>query len=120
VLFRQLGTGTASAAIGAFAWANNPHGINMSLLWLSGRTSLLMTLFSSVSVLAFLRRWRAGGAVLLMCALLSKEDALAVPVIVIACRHFAERAGRRDRRSTVCGCCRSWRPMCFCARRPAS
>ena len=64
ILFRELGVSAAAAAIGALAWAVNPHGIGMALLWISGRTSLLMTLCSTFSILAFLRGQRALGAVL--------------------------------------------------------
>ena len=96
MLFRELGASAAAAAVGALAWAVNPHGIGMALLWISGRTSLLMTLCSVFSILAFLRGQRVIGAVLLLCAMCAKEDAIAVPVLAFACAYAAGRAGTRE------------------------
>lgn len=93
-LFRGLGLGVVGAATGAFVWAINPHGIDMAVLWLSGRTSLLMTLCSSVSVLAFLHRRPLLGTTLFACALLAKEDAIALPFVVAACLVARRRSWR--------------------------
>ncbi|MGE4056412.1 MAG: hypothetical protein AB7F99_16610, partial [Vicinamibacterales bacterium] len=79
-----LGIGIAAATAGALVWTANPHAVNMAVLWISGRTSLLMTVLSCLSVVAFLRSWRIAGTLLFLGALLSKEDALAVPVLVLA------------------------------------
>lgn len=81
-LFRSAGVSKFAAAVAVFAWLLNPHGINMALVWISGRTSLLLTLFAVVSALALLRghRWIASAA--LLCALLSKEEATLVPIIL--------------------------------------
>ena len=98
ILFRELGVSAAAAAVGALAWAVNPHGIGMALLWISGRTSLLMTLGSTFSIVAFLRGQRAIGAALLLCAMCAKEDAVAVPVIAFACAYAVGRTARRDLR----------------------
>ena len=72
----------------------------MALLWISGRTSLLMTLCSVLAILAFLRSQRAIGALLVLAALFAKEDAVAVPVIVVACFYAL---GRLDRRKIARG-----------------
>jgi len=82
-LLRETGLAWASAAVGAFAWALNPHGINMAVVWLSGRTSLLLTAFAALSALAFLRRHRLAGSLLLFAALLSKEEATVLPFVLI-------------------------------------
>jgi hypothetical protein len=82
-LLRQAGLKWTSASVGAFAWALNPHGINMAVVWLSGRTSLLLTAFAALSAIAFLRRQRAVGSLLLFGALLSKEEATVLPFILI-------------------------------------
>ena len=87
LLFGELGLGIAAVAIAALAWLLNPHAIGMALLWISGRTSLLMTLCSTFATVAFLRRHRAIGALLLLCALFAKEDAVIVPVLVVACAY---------------------------------
>jgi len=82
-LLRAAGLGRAPAAAGALAWALNPHGINMAVVWLSGRTSLLLTLFAVVSMLAFLRGRRWIGAAWLLAALFSKEEAVALPFVFL-------------------------------------
>jgi hypothetical protein len=83
-VLRQLGFHPVAAAAGTFAWAINPSGLDMAVLWISGRTSLLMTLFSCAAVIAVLRRQRTLGCVLLAAALFSKEDALPVPLLIAA------------------------------------
>jgi hypothetical protein len=95
-LFLELGLGPVAVAAGVLAWLLNPHGIGMALLWISGRTSLLMTLCSTLSIVAFLGKQRAIGALLLLAALLAKEDAVAVPLLVVACAYAAGRLERRE------------------------
>ena len=51
-----LGLDQRTAALSAFLWAVNPHGINMSVLWLSGRTALCLILFSVSATIAFIRQ----------------------------------------------------------------
>ena len=95
-LFRLLGLKLGAAALGAFAWAMNPEGINMALLWISGRTSLLMTLSSLAAVIAFLIGTRTASMLLLACALFSKEDALGVPVVMFAAKWLTRHVSRRE------------------------
>ena len=84
LLFRALGVGAAAAVVGAFAWAINPHGISMAVVWISGRTSLLLTLFAVLSATAFVRGRRVTGTLLFFAALLSKEEAVMLPAILAA------------------------------------
>src|ERR1700736_3676862 len=70
-----LGLSRWAAVVAAFMWAINPHGINMALVWLSGRTALLLTLFSVSASVAFLRRYYVCASVLIAGALASKEEA---------------------------------------------
>ena len=80
-LARCLRLPAAAAVVAAAAWAFNFHGINMGLLWLSGRTALLVVLFALATALAMLgRRHRLAGAFCL-CALLSKEEATLIPAL---------------------------------------
>jgi hypothetical protein len=90
VLLRTVGLGFGAAVAGTLVWTANPHAINMAVLWISGRTSLLMTLFSCLSVVAFLCDWRVPGTLLLLAAVLSKEDAIAIPLIVLAMRRLVQ------------------------------
>ncbi len=79
----QLGLGRRAALVAAAAWAFNFHGINMAVLWISGRTALCLTLLSILAVIATLKR-RAGWAfVLSLAALCSKEEAVVLPFIVM-------------------------------------
>ncbi|MGE5358036.1 MAG: hypothetical protein ACM3NQ_03400 [Bacteroidales bacterium] len=73
----------SAAAIAAALWTLNPHGINMALLWISGRTSILLTLFAVLAATAFVRRklWACGVWALL--AMLSKEEAVLLPLVFL-------------------------------------
>jgi hypothetical protein len=82
-LLREAGPSSTAAAVGAFAWALNPHGINMAVVWLSGRTSLLLTLCAALCALAFLKRRRVAGSLLLFAALLAKEEATLLPLVLL-------------------------------------
>jgi hypothetical protein len=82
-LLREAGPTRTAASVGAFAWALNPHGINMAIVWLSGRTSLLLTLCAALSARAFLRRHRLTGSLMLFGALISKEEATVLPFILL-------------------------------------
>jgi hypothetical protein len=79
-----IGLSPRVAVLSAVLWAVNPHGVNMAVLWLSGRTALLLTLFSLLAAAAFVREMYGAAAVLLACALLSKEEAVALPFILLA------------------------------------
>lgn len=80
-LARQLGLRVGAALVAAALWLFNFHGIGMALLWLSGRTSLLLTLFSVLAAIAFLRgRWSLAAAAA-GAAMLSKEEAALLPVM---------------------------------------
>jgi hypothetical protein len=73
----------APAALFAVAvWAFNFHGINMALLWTSGRTALLLCLFAQASMLALLRGHRLGAGVLTLAAMLCKEEAVMLPALL--------------------------------------
>lgn len=73
-----LGLPRGGAFAAAAVWSLNFHGINMALLWISGRTSLLATLFALLAAGAFVRqRPQAAGWALL--AMLSKEEAVLLP-----------------------------------------
>ena len=93
-VLRQLGISPVAAAGGAFAWAVNPTGLDMAVLWLSGRTSLLMTLFSCTAITLFLRGNRYWATLFFAAALFSKEDAFAVPLIVVGGRWWRGTSAR--------------------------
>ena len=57
-LLHEAGAKPAGIVLGTFAWALNPHGINMAVVWLSGRTSLLLVLCSTLGLISCLRGHR--------------------------------------------------------------
>ncbi|HEX6163151.1 MAG TPA: hypothetical protein VFZ31_07290 [Vicinamibacterales bacterium] len=82
-LARAIGLVPWAALAGTALWAFNFHGINMAIVWLSGRTSLLGTLFSTLAALAFVRNRTIAAALLAFAAFLSKEEVLALPLILM-------------------------------------
>ena len=99
-----MGLSRWTAALSTFLWAVNPHGINMALLWLSGRTALLVTLFSVLAGTAFVRRWYGVATVPIMLALLSKEEAVALPVMLLIWTWFRDKDGRVPRAAIAAAC----------------
>ncbi len=78
-----LGMSRGSALVVAALWSLNFHGINISLLWISGRTSLLMTLFALLAAQAFVRERGLRAAVWGLLAMLSKEEAVFLPFVLL-------------------------------------
>jgi len=66
----------------ASVWTFNLHGVGMAVTWISGRTSLLATLFAVLAAKASTRGrpFAAGG--LTLAALLSKEEPVLLPLIL--------------------------------------
>ena len=88
-LARQMQLSAAASLVAAATWLFNLHAVNMSVLWLSGRTALLVTLFSLATAHAVFRGRMTLASVTCFLALLSKEEAVALPVLFTAV-HFAE------------------------------
>lgn len=90
-----------SVRAGLFAgglWVFNFHGVPMALTWISGRTSLLTTLFAVLTALSMMQRRRLLTGVFMLCALLSKEEPVMLPFILtlwalldaVSTRRFSE------------------------------
>ncbi|MGH9411469.1 MAG: hypothetical protein ACRD1V_18700 [Vicinamibacterales bacterium] len=79
---RELGLPSAGAALAAALWLLNTHGINTAIIWMSGRTSLLLTLGSLAAVLLLLRGHPFLSLLPAAVALFSKEEAFLLPVIL--------------------------------------
>jgi hypothetical protein len=86
VLLYQLGRRfmlpPAAALLATAVWAFNFHGVNMALLWLSGRTSLLVTCFALLTTHALLISAPLLAGVFCLAALLSKEEAALLPLLL--------------------------------------
>src|SRR5207247_1098974 len=72
VLARALALPVGAALLASALWTFNWHGINMAVLWISGRTALLLTLTSTLGAAAFLRHRLFPALALVFCAMLSK------------------------------------------------
>jgi len=93
-LAREAGLSAPAATLAAVVWAVNPHGINMAVVWISGRTSLCVTLFSVLAAIAVVRRRYVWTAVCVGAALASKEEALALPLMLFAWHRLVARDDR--------------------------
>src|SRR5262249_40571610 len=96
---RAIGLSAAASTLAAFVWSVNPHGLNMALVWISGRTSLCLALFAVLAAAAFIRRRYGWTAIWMTCALASKEEAVALPVILLAWDRLLARRGAESPRS---------------------
>ena len=86
----QLPMGACLFAAGV--WLLNFHGINMAVLWMSGRTALLLTLFAVLAAIAASKGRPAAAALLAFAAMLSKEEAVLLPVALIVILALTTRA----------------------------
>jgi len=83
MLARRLSLSSASALSAVAMWMFNFHGINMALLWISGRTTLLLCVFSLAATLAWIRRWPVAAGLFTLAAMLCKEEALMLPPLLV-------------------------------------
>jgi len=88
---RTLEMPSAAALLAAALWAFDIHAPRMALLWISGRTSLMLCIFALATTDAVLReRYRTAG-VLCLLALLSKEEATLLPAILTVFLWWSQR-----------------------------
>ncbi len=79
---RELGLGAGAALLAAALWLLNPHGINTAVMWMSGRTSLLLTMGSLLATWLLLRGHPFAALLPAAFALFSKEEAFLLPAIL--------------------------------------
>jgi len=80
-LGRAAGLSPAFSLVAAGLFAFNLHGVDMSVLWVSGRTGLFLTVFSIGAAVAFVTRHHAIASLLTLCAMFSQEEAVALPIM---------------------------------------
>ena len=101
-LAQALSLPPGPALLAGALWIFNWHGISSAVLWISGRTALLLVLFATLSGWAFVRgRWLSA-AVLAGAAMLSKEEAVLLPVALLGwalVEHMGEGAPLLSRRN---------------------
>lgn len=83
-LARGLRIGAAAAAFAALLWGFNFHGVNLAVLWISGRTALVSTLAVTLAAGAWVRGRRWIALVCATTAMLAKEEALVGPALLTA------------------------------------
>jgi hypothetical protein len=95
-LARAFTLPAAASLVTVAVWIFNFHAVNMSLLWISARTALLACTFSLATAVLFLQRRFALAGVACLAAMLSKEEAVALPPLFAAYAWLS-----RGRRSVV-------------------
>jgi hypothetical protein len=103
-LGRLLALPAAGALFAAAVWAFNFHGINMALLWTSGRTALLLCAFTLATVIAFVRGRSLLAGALAFAAMLCKEEAVMLPPLFLA----IELTDRRNPRGALMSVWPAW------------
>ena len=84
VLARDVRLPPAAALLAAGVWLLNFHAVNMALLWISGRTAMLACVFSLITAIFVIRRRPLLAGVACLAAMLSKEEAIALPPLFAA------------------------------------
>lgn len=79
----RIGLSREGAILAAAIWALNFHGIGGAILWLSGRTALLLTLCASACVICWLRNAPVSASLWFAGALASKEEAVLLPALLL-------------------------------------
>jgi len=82
VLGRSLGMPWGTALLAVSIWALNPHGVGGAILWISGRTALLLIIFSLMAAASMLKGWYWAASAFCLAAMLSKEEAVLLPAIL--------------------------------------
>lgn len=77
-----LGLVRPAAIAAAALWALNFHGINMAVLWLSGRTALWLVLCALLAAGLLVRRRSLLAGVAVLFAAFAKEEAVMLPAIL--------------------------------------
>ena len=100
---RELSLPSGAALLSVALWLLNPHGISTAILWMSGRTSLMLTLGSLGAVCLVLRGRPFAALGPAALALFAKEEAFLLPVILLMW-WYAFRPGALPRRTVVGWC----------------
>jgi hypothetical protein len=83
-LAAAFGLAPPARLIAAAIFCLNFHGINLALLWISGRTALLLCACATWAAVAHRRGRPIVAGLLAFAAMLSKEEAIALPAIFAA------------------------------------
>jgi hypothetical protein len=97
-LLRELKLPREAAAFGVLVWLLNFHGVSMAMLWISGRTALILTAAALATAIAVVRGRALFAALFLLVALCSKEEAVALPITLLVWLIALGRDGSGSRR----------------------
>ena len=100
-LIRGVGLGRGAAIFGALVWLMNFYFTKTAVLWISGRTTLLVVLAGVLCAGACVRRRTVLALLCLAVALLAKEEAVLLPVILAAWLVLLDDEARARRRRLV-------------------
>lgn len=93
-----LGLPRGAAILAASLWLLNFHGINLSILWVSGRTALLVAAAAAACATFIVKRNLFRALACLALALLSKEEAFTLPFVLA---FWLYALGHQDKRSRL-------------------
>lgn len=94
-LGRALGLGRGAAVFFSGLWLLNFQGLRTAVLWMSGRSELVLVLCAVMSARAAVRGHRVSSVVWLGLALLAKEEAVLLPFILLGWIAMLRGDGRR-------------------------
>ena len=77
-----LGLRATTAVVTAGVWALNFHAVNMAVLWLSGRTALCVVIAALLAAALVVKRQPIAAGAATLLAMLAKEEAVLLPVIL--------------------------------------
>jgi hypothetical protein len=100
-LARALGMGWGCGVLAAGLWGLNPHGVGWGLLWISGRPALLITALCLLTAVAFVKGRTGWAAAACLLALLAKEEAVLLPLILAAWALLLSPPGERPSMTAV-------------------
>jgi hypothetical protein len=83
-LVRAFALPRGAAWLAGLLWLMNFYFTKTAILWISGRTALLVTLFSTLAATALVRRHLTTALLLLALAVLAKEEAVLLPFVLTA------------------------------------
>src|SRR5581483_353522 len=92
-----IGLDPWSAAAAGLIWLFNFHGINLSILWISGRTALVLAFFAIACSICLMRRHVGWATIFLSLAFFSKEEAFTLPIVLAVWQWCLEDSPRSKR-----------------------
>jgi hypothetical protein len=93
-LVRAFGLPWGAGIFAGLLWLLNPDAIRGSILWISGRTGLVLTLAAVGAASALLRGRLWIALFLLMTAMMAKEEAVVLPFVLLVWLIARRRAGQ--------------------------